>query len=194
MKPYLVSFWVLIGALLEQNTSLGTTTVPQANERHLNRIALENTLWEQSQLAATDLNLLQVIAAQCPLSGGFSVFQARNILKGLDKGQNWGNTVVCSPIVANRNSEGDVTHESMQIVIYPNPANQSFTISGFASDGMNKTIVLFTSTGQKAMEVVVKADQTAFNISTTGLPNGLYLVRVKATNQSVFAGKLIIQH
>ena len=110
-----------IGTLLNVNSSLSASTVPQANEKILNRVILENHLWERSY-ATTDVTTLNLIAAQCPLSGGFVVYQARGILTAFGEGQNWDDETICSPISAGRGYYRSQNIECSGLSVYPNPA------------------------------------------------------------------------
>jgi len=67
-------------------------------------------------------------------------------------------------------------------------------VSGFAPNGIEKTFEMYTTTGQKVLEISVKADQTSIDISTAGLKNGLYLYRSNTKDQSVSVGKIVVLH
>jgi len=183
-----------IGALLNANASLSTYLVPQANEKTLNRVILENHLWEGSSLVAADATALHLIAAQCPLSGGFAVYQARGFLTALGADQNWNDAINCTPVSEGRGNERGQISGINVLTVYPNPANQIIMVSGFAPNGIEKTFEMYTTTGQKVLEISVKADQTSIDISTAGLKNGLYLYRSNTKDQSVSVGKIVVLH
>jgi hypothetical protein len=182
-----------IGTLLNANNGLSASTVPQANEKDLNRVILETQLWKSSSMANADITALNLIASQCPLSGGFAVYEARGVLTALGEGQNWNDTNLCTPVINRAEQDGGKALAS-RLSIYPNPANQSITVSGFVPNDQEKAFEIYNSTGQKKVEVIVKESQTSIDISTAGLRNGLYLYRSNAPNQSVSVGKIVVLH
>jgi len=58
---------VSIVNLLTLNAALTTANLPQANERNVHRVLLQNELWEKSPIAPADVPILETIASQCPL-------------------------------------------------------------------------------------------------------------------------------
>ncbi len=100
----------------------------------------------------------------------------------------------CQVVNLGISSSEEAVGEVTGLSIYPNPANQSITVSGFIPNELEKTFEIYTTTGQKVLEVLVKASQTSIDISTAGLRNGLYIYRSNARDKSIFAGKIVVLH
>ncbi len=182
-----------IGTLLDANAGLSVSTVAQANEKTSNRIILENSFWEGGSIVAADTNALHLIAMQCPLSGGFAVYQARGVLKILGSAQNWESVNPCAP-VDNRSYKGGEKPMVSRLSVYPNPASQLITVSGFVPNELEKTFEIYTTTGQKVVQAIVKANQTSIDINIAGLRDGLYLYRSNTPNQPISVGKIVVLH
>ncbi len=183
-----------IGALLTANTDLSASTVPQANERILNRVILENHLWEGNSLIAGDLMALSLIAAQCPLSGGFSVYQARGILTALGEGQNWDDAIACTPIGGGRGNERGQVGGVTILAVYPNPANDIVTFENLSYENEYTEIDIFSSQGDKIETLQIPSGQISTDWNTRGTKNGLYWYRVRLAGRSTLSGKVVIIH
>ena len=72
------------------------------------------------------------------------------------------------------------------INIYPNPANQNFSINGF--EGI-ATVEIFNINGELKMKYVSEANKP---ISVVNIPNGLYLLKIK-TSTGIVNRKLIVE-
>ena len=77
----------------------------------------------------------------------------------------------------------DETHQPSLITLFPNPANESMTLSGEISG----TVKVFNALGQQMDEY--ETNGTKFNISTSHYENGFYFIRI---NDKMI--KFIVKH
>jgi hypothetical protein len=82
-------------------------------------------------------------------------------------------------------SLSNATYEANRVVVYPNPAKNSFTISGLANDA---TIEIFSALGQKVFEQAFSGETTI----TVNLAAGIYLAKV-TSDAKVVTKKLVIE-
>jgi hypothetical protein len=183
-----------IGTLLNANTALSANTVLQANERTLNRVVLENRLWEESTIASTDVIALNLIAAQCPLLGGFAVYQARGILTALGEGQNWEVENPCAPIVGERGDKKGKVKEMTELYVYPNPADNSVNFEKALNEAQDTDIEIFSSIGDKLQTLRIPTGQISVEWNTRGISNGLFWYKVCVGGRSTLSGKIVVIH
>ena len=74
-----------------------------------------------------------------------------------------------------------------QIAIYPNPASDKFVVAGDA-----ETIELFDMTGRCVKSVQASAMLTS--VSTATFADGIYLLKVTATDGSVTNQRIVVEH
>lgn len=74
--------------------------------------------------------------------------------------------------------------------VYPNPANEVFTISA-AKIGMNRDFILYDAIGREVMNL--KIEEMSTSIPITKLPEGLYHYKIVSTgNEIIHSGKIDI--
>ncbi len=76
---------------------------------------------------------------------------------------------------------GMPTLTSSQIVLYPNPANESLQISLKESEGVGITLGIYSLDGKQLMETEMIATET-LNVSLDGWAPGIYQVRISSAN------------
>lgn len=106
-----------------------------------------------------------------------------------DYGNKWFGTWVSGVIVYNENaittsSKDNITAQTDDFIIYPNPAKDFISIEGLQSG----TLEIFNSSGSVLRNFEVDGMLTKVDISN--LPNGMYSIRV-TTNDKIFAKKFI---
>ncbi len=74
--------------------------------------------------------------------------------------------------------------QNLQATIFPNPANDNFTIE---MENEVKSVVIYSLQGQKVLT------STSKNISVSDISKGMYLVRIEDENNAVTTQKLIIK-
>nr|MBA3285207.1 T9SS type A sorting domain-containing protein [Nitrosopumilus sp.] len=74
-----------------------------------------------------------------------------------------------------------------EILVYPNPANETLNIIGLDLNNDNK-ILLFDLTGRKIFESIINLSQ----INLTNLDPGLYLYQIKNNSSIITSGRITI--
>ena len=80
------------------------------------------------------------------------------------------------------------------ISIFPNPAKDNFTISCTIPQAENTTIVLYDMKGQPVKPIqsgLLPQGENKFNTNVTGLPSGVYFVRINAGSETTVKKILI---
>lgn len=88
----------------------------------------------------------------------------------------------------NNCAEGNVVSNTDPVIIYPNPANSQFTISGITE---RYSIILFASNGQKVLDKNGLFGNV--NIATTGLASGTYYLEIITEKQMQYYKVVSIQ-
>jgi uncharacterized repeat protein (TIGR01451 family) len=84
---------------------------------------------------------------------------------------------------------------SNPVVIYPNPAKESFNVSFNSNTTGNASIVMYDNTGRKVtnQQVQINVGQNKTNISTNSLENGLYFIEMIQPNGAILKNVISIQ-
>jgi Secretion system C-terminal sorting domain len=158
--------------LLTLNAGVGTSTVCVANHNLVNNIVLNLLATDETEPSATNLTILEVIAAQCPIEGGDAVYEARAIVERLT-GQTFDDAITCAsgsrPSNGRDNSERIATSS---IAFFPNPTSGLLQWTG--TEGKIVTIRIFDQLGVMVKEQNVENPQVDLSL----LPNGLYFIQM----------------
>lgn len=76
------------------------------------------------------------------------------------------------------------------LTVYPNPADGSFRIGGLQENPFDTEVILYNETGSPVLHTSVSASGM---VNTSGLENGLYILRTVGNNAG-YSGKLLIRH
>ncbi len=115
-----------------------------------------------------------------------------NVWSGSYNGQGRGMFVGDNGLILDMQVIGSVPDESINsaLKIYPNPASTSFTLE-FPVFGVNeKTVELYSSTGQLVKREHFQSFKTTLDISA--LPSGMYLVNVLDKTGKILASKKLL--
>lgn len=151
--------------LILYNNNITTSLTPAANQKSVNHIALR--LLETDTLGAGDLDILRLIAAQCPQEGGDAVYEARALVHHFS-----GETYDNSACEVEERDQKAVANSFSNIRIYPNPASDALRLEGVEA---GSTLELYSMEGRllRTLEIVQPV------VSLHDLKSGIYLVRVK---------------
>ena len=140
-------------------------------------------------LSTAQISSLQSIAGQCPLSGGESVFTARDMLVLMQIAPVFYNDdVLCS---AAPRSPGNVqTGLGNTISIFPNPANDEITVQYDLQHTGVSQLQFLNIYGQLVKEITLPDAQGKVSMPTGNLAAGVYVY----TLNGITSGRLIINH
>jgi hypothetical protein len=149
-------------------------------------------IWYQSQLVGNltsdDSTALLDIAYQCQSIGGYGVSMARNLI-GIEVDEDmlgcFGNE---------RLEYGNNLNEAFEsITVYPNPANEACTLTGFHFKDSGK-IKMYNSFGQLSFEIEFskEAITSIISLPIKNCGNGVYFISVTTEKGTIIRKSIII--
>jgi hypothetical protein len=165
--------------IFNDNQSLVTTPIQAQNEKIVNMIELGNIQSSTIINNTADIAYLQSVANQCPITGGRAVYQARALLAAQGNTTFYNNNTLCAAQNIAYKTQPTKTKVSHKIGIYPNPANDYFTVP---NSNTPTTITVFDSMGRTIMQTAPQT--TAQKIDTAAWVNGLYFVQIQNNTEA----------
>jgi hypothetical protein len=179
-----------MSALLTQNAAITTQAVYEINERFFNDALFRYLERGSTHLTSTELQRLQAIAAQCPLSGGWPVFKARALLYVVTGQQgNYANS--CAPQQALIQSPGTTVKRNEQIQLYPNPARQEVMVQWEVPLENMGQLLLFDTYGRLLQRSPLQAGTSSYRLPLQTVEAGLYVLRLRLDGEETSL-KLIV--
>lgn len=145
--------------------------------------------------AADSANLV-VLCQKCPYTDGFVVFRARALYNLVFKTveafvDNCDNNAQ-NRLAATFTDEEDDMAELLKVELYPNPANNKFTIVTDEAE-VTLNVIISDVQGKKLQEATVNVENYEVGLQVN-LPNGIYIVSIRnTTNYKTSIKKLVIQ-
>ncbi|RME00058.1 MAG: T9SS C-terminal target domain-containing protein, partial [Bacteroidetes bacterium] len=179
-------------AVIAQNDAIVTSYIWESNEKTVNDILL-NTLVKGLLPDSVQINTLGGIARQCPYEGGTAVFRARAILEGLT-GEAFDDEVLCA-----EGQQGLVMPPGVNtipfktIVAYPNPAHNVVTVRFAHKIDQGQQMALLSPLGQTLQVYDLPEGDIQFNMDISGMPQGIYYLKLFGNCQQTEIIKLVIQ-
>jgi hypothetical protein len=173
------------------NNSIVPACPVEQNYKTFNKIYLETGMGRGVTLQQRDQ--LFSIANQCPLTGGYVVYQARTLL----------NLIMNSSLVFTDNCESQSAKKEEKhiksislikryIHLYPNPSNGTIHLNyTLGKDEIGKLIITDLS-GRHISEYALQYDKTSVSVSEGALQNGIYFYEVWISGNRIHQDKLII--
>jgi len=172
-----------IQTLLTFNAGTSTGPIIEANHKTVNQIVLQMLLVDS--LASSSLTALTAIAAQCPLSGGDAVYEARSIVARLT-GQEYDDVALCGSQRPGAGGRDETSEIPMEVIVFPNPTTGQITWIGL--EGQTVTVRVFNQLGQMVAE-----RHTADNSLDLGaLSEGVYHLQFSNLEQTMLLNKSIV--
>jgi hypothetical protein len=162
--------------------------------RHESTLKVINALSLSESLSSTQWQTIVEIAHQCPIVDGIGVYKAR-ALRSVKAGKVFGYENDCQAI--NHQNGTPYRHSDMskaeviQLEIFPNPADASFTIRMTQPSAGELSLVDIA--GQKVISRLLNGEQSIIHVDVKHLPAGIYLCKVTTANGTT-SQKLIITH
>lgn len=178
-------------ALLSENAAITTFNTFADNEKTLNTLRLTHQYLTGSTPAdPVVLERVKSIADQCPMEGGFAVYEARTAYRNYFPQQTWDDRTLCQ--VELRSTPPRSSSANPSYWVQPNPANQSV---GFYAGQLPETptkVNLYAFTGALVATQVFTSN--TLTIDTQQLPAGMYYYMIHNESGTLQSGKLIIAH
>lgn len=83
---------------------------------------------------------------------------------------------------------------TMNFELIPNPNNGRFTLYTKMNEYKNLQAEIYNSVGQLLQAINLKTDELMYEFDCTAMPQGLYNILVKDSNDIIFNSKFIVSH
>jgi hypothetical protein len=171
-----------IQTFLTFNAGTSTGPIIEANHKTVNQIVLQMLLVDS--LASSSLTALTAIAAQCPLSGGDAVYEARSIVSRLT-GQEYDDVALCGSQRPGAGGREETSEIPTEVIVFPNPTTGYVSWIGVPEGKV--TVRVFNALGQLQMERT--SEDNALDLSV--LNQGIYRLQLLSAEQkSLFNGSI----
>jgi len=137
---------------------------------------------------------LAELAMQCPYEYGPAVFNARAYLKACGDSLTYSNLCEIAASVPNARiiaPDGNVI-SGIVLNVFPNPAENSVTLSSILPDGVKGELIFYNSIGSKLIVVKLNDGESSINVDLTAYAAGLYYYKAFVNGQIVRTDKLMI--
>jgi hypothetical protein len=176
-------------ALLSQNNSLSDASTWNTNEKAVNGIFLNTMGIGVYRFTTSQLSSLQSVAAQCPLSGGESVYWARTMLEGvLGITTLYDDEALCLQSIDRQDME---QHGDQLVRIYPNPNSGSFTLYYQLEQNQSTPFLLYNALGQDVHHSLLPGTTGNIAMQLDHLAPGIYFYVVPGVSAPI-SGRLMI--
>ncbi len=131
------------------------------------------------------------IANQCPMSGGNFVITARALYALVNPDMNYNDREFCM-LDGITLKQAQQTDPKPKCKLFPNPANESVTLSYQFIGNATGVLTLFNHVGQEIARHELNAEETAFKFSTMHLVPGVYYLNIRQKSETIENLKLVI--
>jgi hypothetical protein len=164
-----------------QHDSLVGTFMQEENRFAVLNVYLQS--WALDSLVLTDkqVSILMPIANQGAVTGGMSVFDARNML-GIEVNDS-SNLRMAHP-----HTIQDISTSHL----YPNPTTGQISIVADLSEGQNGTLIIFDLAGRKVASWQMTGGQSVYTFDVSMLPSGTYIYQLSTSDKMIATERMII--
>jgi len=180
----------------------------ESNHQYILSTVLIN-LQNGNGLTQTQITNVRILAHKCPFTDGIGVYQARAMLALIDSvgtiyqdACEEGNLGEPSPAEGgngrkakpnnNQLTQNAIEETAAEILVYPNPANETLFIELDNNEFTNANFELYTMLGEKVMAYALNTNEQISSISLQQLAAGVYYYIIKDNNQVIKKDKVII--
>lgn len=166
-------------------------------------------------MTETDKTFIHTLAPQCPYVGGSAVYKARSLNFYLQPGAMFDDMKTCNEVgvykqgstnhgstksfitieneqLANIKSSNLKKPNEVEILVYPNPANNFVDIT--YTNKMQANFRLYNSVGELILIQNLEQNKSKHKIEIKNVSNGMYHYVLEFEDKTKAVGKLIIQN
>jgi hypothetical protein len=173
------------------NSGLVTSETIEANEKAVNNIYLNTIAKGVYEFNSSQQNELYSIAIQCPISGGNSVFRARDLYSMVNNSVSYDDFALCLMSGILMREAGNVI-SIPEPYMYPNPAGESATLIYSLPENTTGELLIYNTLGQIESRYSLTDKTTQFKFSTSTLNSGVFYYKVYNDGELISTGKLSI--
>ncbi|MCX8081614.1 MAG: T9SS type A sorting domain-containing protein [Bacteroidia bacterium] len=159
-----------------------------------NDITASSVSW--SSVNNNSLPEIQILDLRQQKLPAWAAYNSGIIYAGTNGAGAWINKQFYNPTIQSVEHYNFIKNEN-GLLVYPNPANQSASIRIFTQTEEKMDAELFDIQGKLVLNQPLgqtKAGINEFDLNTSLLDNGIYILRIKGNKGSVKTGKIIVQH
>lgn len=176
---------------LAQNAQVVDTKVVEYNEKVINEIYLTSILKGNGSFTSEQLQTLQSVAQQCPLSGGNAVYRARSMY-GL-VAEVWYNDEANCEAAGYNWEEKQTPVQLTGYNLVPNPAKDNVSlIYPIQESATDLVIELVDVLGKVVYSTPIDGRWGQYDINISQLSEGLYFCRVRNAHTNLYTTKLVV--
>jgi hypothetical protein len=181
-----------IDALKIENAAVLAMTVQEINQKTVNAIYYRTTAIYNPTPRSSDFSALEIIAAQCPTTGGRAVYQARGILAYYNQFKMYKDRQDCQAQGATYRKPRPQAEPSKVLgyQVYPNPAATAFNL--IADNDLNDSVLELTDALGRIVLVQKLNQGNSATIDITMFAEGVYFVRLRQADNTLVLPKLVI--
>ncbi len=166
------------------NSQVTPENLIEYNEKTVNEIYLQTWAEDIFVLTTEQIQTLNDIALQNPISGGPAVYTAR-VMLNIDV-NDFGEEE------QNRIATGGKTPGEREIMLYPNPANGEAIFKCNLFEGEKGMLDIYDVLGTNIESYALKEGANEINLNTKNLSAGVYVFKITANNEFIGANRLVI--
>lgn len=182
------TFLSQLNTLLQTNSNINTTNLPESNEKIVNQIILNQLYQGYLVLNAQDRTTLINIASQCPLEGGDAVYRARGIIQFLDNTE-YNDTILCSPSTFNNANNRSVASDKIYIISDSQQKNVLLNIQNF---DINEQYVFKIYDALGRLQLNYHISNPIESIDLNYFNRGIYFIHLQNNNGESMNSSILI--
>ncbi len=180
--------------LIVDNNAIPAVAVYEVNRKEINNIYLNTIAKGNYGFTTTQLNTIESVAGQCPLSGGNAVYDARALLRSVKDTLFYDDDALCARAGGREEGQKAISsNELFDFSIFPNPTKAHFTISFNAPLQEDTELTLYTLTGKPIRSFSILTGTIIWDVDVSHLSSGMYFCEVTQKGQILKTEKLLIQ-
>jgi hypothetical protein len=185
-----------LATLLLATNAIAPASNIEANLQTTTKILLQTILYQNYTLSAVQISTLMTLANKCPYQDGPGVYQARELLAEFNNDLLTVYSDDCSghgsdrPI--KRKEKQQDSSKPVNINIFPNPNNGSFTLRYNLGNEISGNVILFDDVGEKVGEYNIPSGSGEMQINNPNLMDGVYIYKLYTNSSIIKIGKIIV--
>ena len=163
-------------ALDAQNNGISVHAVYEQNRKAIYRVLLSYIQRNASHFTSTEQRALELIAQQCPLSGGKAVFDARALLSIARDSLVWYDAACNQQQLIQAPENTSSVANTADVRLFPNPARGEVTVQWGNPLEMEGSLRVYDALGRLQKEIVMESGTSEYSLSLESLEKGLYFI------------------
>jgi hypothetical protein len=181
-----------IDSLRIMNMSMSDSLVYEENEKWVNEILLSILSNGKDTLTPNEITILEGIAAQCPVSGGLSVYMARSLLSGIFD-THYNDQLLCIQNGIIKNSEVLTSiNNNVTFTLKPIPSKGSVILNWSLPTNLESKYFLFDISGRLILSREFNLNDNLISIDLKEKADGVYFLHIKPEGKPVSIHKIIL--